>query len=57
MSNEIIGIGAVFGFTLFLILLRHSYLSFGRTKNRRTRAPTTLLEKHDLNLFRWEIGL
>jgi hypothetical protein len=41
MSNEIIGIVGVFAFTFFLFVLRHFYLSIGRTNKSRHVTPTT----------------
>lgn len=41
MSNEIIGIGDVFAFTFLLFVLRHFYLSIGRTNKSRYANPTT----------------
>ena len=34
MNNDVIGIGGVFAFTLFLFLLRHFYLSIGRRDDK-----------------------
>ena len=41
MNNEMIGIAGVFALTLFLLLLRHFYLSIGR-RDKSGHATTAL---------------
>jgi hypothetical protein len=49
MGNEIIGFGGSFALTFFLLLLRHLYLSLGRSNKSRYVAPTALSATRELN--------
>jgi hypothetical protein len=50
MNNEMIGIIGVFALTLFLFVLRHLYLSFGRANRSGRTAPATFRRDHELNI-------
>ncbi|HXI90108.1 MAG TPA: hypothetical protein VNO24_08850 [Blastocatellia bacterium] len=49
MNNQTIGIAAVFAFTFILFVLRHFFLSIGRTNKNRHVTPTTFPQRHASN--------
>jgi hypothetical protein len=49
VSNQLIGIAGVFALTFFLFVLRHFYLSIGRTNKSRHVTPTAVPQRHESN--------
>ena len=50
MNNQMIGIAGVFAVTLFLLVLRHCFLSLGRARRSRHVNPTAPRRDHEPNL-------
>ena len=49
MNNQTIGIAGVFVFTFFLFVLRHFFLSIGRTNKSRHVTPTAFPQRRQSN--------
>lgn len=47
MNNQMIGITGVFALTFLLLVLRHCFLSLGRTNRSRYVNPTTPRRDHE----------